>query len=200
MTSQHGMYTHARTITALVQDKPGVLARIAGMFRRRGFNIASLAVGRSEQPNLSRMTFVVEGPPNVVEHVAAQLDRLVDVVHVADITDKNLVWRELALIKVKATPQTRSEILQLAGVFRVNVVDIAAESLTVEITGGQAKIDSLVILLEQFGVLELMRTGRVATLRGSLVEGGEDGEFDVGTDVADAGAASAPRSGDTGSV
>ena len=133
------------------------------------------------------MTFVVEGPPNIVEHVAAQLDRLVDVVHVADITDKNLVWRELALIKVRATPQNRSEILQLAGVFRVNVVDIAAESLTVEITGGQAKIDSLVVLLEQFGVLELMRTGRVATLRGSLVEGGEDGEFDVGTDLTDAG-------------
>ena len=198
MTSQQS--TYSRTITALVQDKPGVLARIAGMFRRRGFNIASLAVGRSEQPTLSRMTFVVEGPPNVVEHVAAQLDRLVDVVHVADITDKNLVWRELALIKVKATPQTRSEILQLAGVFRVNVVDIAAESLTVEITGGQAKIDSLVILLEQFGVLELMRTGRVATLRGSLVEGGEDGEFDVGTDATDAGAESAPRLGDTGSV
>ena len=200
MTSQHGAYTHARTITALVQDKPGVLARIAGMFRRRGFNIASLAVGHSEQPNLSRMTFVVEGPPNIVEHVAAQLDRLVDVVHVADITDKNLVWRELALIKVKATPQNRSEILQLAGVFRVNVVDIAAESLTVEITGGQAKIDSLVVLLEQFGVLELMRTGRVATLRGSLVEGGEDGEFDVGTDLTDAGVGAVQSPGDTGSV
>lgn len=200
MTSQHGIYTHARTITALVQDKPGVLARIAGMFRRRGFNIASLAVGHSERPNLSRMTFVVEGPPNIVEHVAAQLERLVDVVHVADITDKNLVWRELALIKVKSTPATRSEILQLAGIFRVNVVDVAAESLTVEITGDQAKIDSLIVLLEQYGVLEVMRTGRVATLRGSLVDGGADGEFDVGTDVTDAGVASVQRPGDTGSV
>ena len=201
MTSQQqGVYTHARTITALVQDKPGVLARIAGMFRRRGFNIASLAVGHSERPNLSRMTFVVEGPSNVVEHVAAQLDRLVEVVQVADITDKNLVWRELALIKVRSTPATRSEILQLAGIFRVNVVDVAAESLTVEITGDQAKIDSLIVLLEQYGVLEVMRTGRVATLRGSLVDGGADGQYDVGTDLTDTGAESVPRPGDTGSV
>ncbi len=200
MTNQQGVYTHARTITALVQDKPGVLARIAGMFRRRGFNIASLAVGHSERPNLSRMTFVVEGPSNIVEHVAAQLDRLVEVVHVSDITDKNLVWRELALIKVRSNPATRSEILQLAGIFRVNVVDVAAESLTVEITGDQAKIDSLIVLLEQYGVLEVMRTGRVATLRGSLVDGGADGEFDVGTDAADAGVVSLPRPGDTGSV
>ena len=200
MTSQQGAYTHSRTITALVQDKPGVLARIAGMFRRRGFNIASLAVGHSEQPDLSRMTFVVEGPPNIVEHVAAQLDRLVEVVHVTDITDKNLVWRELALIKVKSTPATRSEILQLAGIFRVNVVDVAAESLTVEITGDQAKIDSLIVLLEQYGVMEVMRTGRVATLRGSLIEGKEDGEFDVGIDGTEASMIPMPRSGDTGSV
>ncbi len=200
MTSQQGVNTHARTITALVQDRPGVLARIAGMFRRRGFNIASLAVGHSEQPNLSRMTFVVEGPSNIVEHVAAQLDRLVEVVQVADITDKNLVWRELALIKVRSTPDTRSEILQLAGIFRVNVVDVAAESLTVEITGDQAKIDSLIILLEQYGLLEVMRTGRVATLRGSLVEGGEDGEYVGGVDGTDASPAPGPIAGDTGSV
>ncbi len=200
MTSQQGVYTHSRTITALVQDKPGVLARIAGMFRRRGFNIASLAVGHSEQPNLSRMTFVVEGPPHIVEHVAAQLDRLVEVVHVADITDKNLVWRELALIKVRSSPTTRSEILQLAGIFRVNVVDVAAENLTVEITGDQAKIDSLIILLEQYGVLEVMRTGRVATLRGSLTEDGEDGEHGGGVDGKGPEPVPAPRTGDTGSV
>ena len=200
MTSQHGVNTHSRTITALVQDKPGVLARIAGMFRRRGFNIASLAVGHSEQPNLSRMTFVVQGPPNIVEHVAAQLDRLVEVVHVSDITDKNLVWRELALIKVSSTPATRSEILQLAGIFRVNVVDVAAESLTVEITGDQAKIDSLIKLLEQYGLLEVMRTGRVATLRGSLIDGGEDGEFDLGPDIMAGSSESMPIAGDSGGV
>ncbi len=200
MTSQHGVNTHSRTITALVQDKPGVLARIAGMFRRRGFNIASLAVGHSEQPNLSRMTFVVQGPPNIVEHVAAQLDRLVEVVHVSDITDKNLVWRELALIKVSSTPATRSEILQLAGIFRVNVVDVAAESLTVEITGDQAKIDSLIKLLEQYGLLEVMRTGRVATLRGSLIDGGEDGEFDLGPDIMAGSSESMTIAGDSGGV
>ena len=160
----------------------------------------SLAVGHSEQPNLSRMTFVVQGPPNIVEHVAAQLDRLVEVVHVSDITDKNLVWRELALIKVSSTPATRSEILQLAGIFRVNVVDVAAESLTVEITGDQAKIDSLIKLLEQYGLLEVMRTGRVATLRGSLIDGGEDGEFDLGPDIMAGSSESMPIAGDSGGV
>ena len=100
-----------RTISALVQDRPGVLARIAGLFRRRGFNIASLAVGRSEQPGLSRMTFVVEGPNEVVRHVSAQLDRLIDVVEVRDITEKNIVWRELALIKGTADALARREIL-----------------------------------------------------------------------------------------
>ena len=202
MSSENWTSANSRTITALVQDKPGVLARIAGMFRRRGFNIASLAVGRSEKPGLSRMTFVVEGPANVVQHVAAQLDRLIDVVNVTDITEKNLVWRELALIKVRTTPGTRTEILELANIFRVNVVDVAAESLTVEITGDQAKIDSLVKLLEGYGVKELMRTGRVATLRGSLMQGGEDGQFDVGPiGMADGSRpAAAPAGGDTGSV
>ncbi len=202
MSTESWTSANSRTITALVQDRPGVLARIAGMFRRRGFNIASLAVGRAEQQGLSRMTFVVEGPANVVQHVAAQLDRLIDVVHVTDITEKNLVWRELALIKVKTTTGTRSEILELANIFRVNVVDVAAESLTVEITGGQAKIDSLVKLLEDYGVIEVMRTGRVATLRGSLTQGGEDGQFDVGpAGMADGSMPPAPASGgDTGSV
>ena len=187
-----------RTISALVQDRPGVLARIAGLFRRRGFNIASLTVGRSERPGLSRMTFVVEGPPHVVQHVAAQLDRLVEVVEVQDITDRNIVWRELALIKVKATPATRSEILELAGIFRVNVIDIGAQSLTMEITGGRNKISSLIELLRQFGVMEVMRTGRVATLRGTLVEGEDDGTFrGLGEDVEHY---YAPTEGDPGSV
>ena len=186
-----------RTIAALVQDKPGVLARIAGLFRRRGFNIASLAVGRSEQPGLSRMTFVVVGPPSVVRHVAAQLDRLVDVVEVQDITERNIVWRELALIKVSSSSGTRSEILELANIFRVNVIDIGAESLTMEITGGRSKIDSLVELLQKFGVKEVIRTGRVATLRGALTDDGDDGDFladETGTHEY------TPTEGDTGSV
>jgi len=169
--------TFQRTISALVQDRPGVLARIAGLFRRRGFNIASLAVGRSERLGLSRMTFVVEGPEEVVRQVAAQLDRLIDVVEVHDITEQNIVWRELALIKVRANAGKRGEILELANIFRVNVIDIGIESLTMEISGGRQKIDSLIELLRKFGLEEVIRTGRVATLRGTLVEGEDDGLF-----------------------
>ncbi len=172
-----GNGTFQRTIAALVLDRPGVLARIAGLFRRRGFNIASLAVGRSERPGLSRMTFVVEGPDDVVRHVSAQLDRLIDVVEVHDITESNIVWRELALIKVRANAGARGDILELANIFRVNVIDIGVESLTMEISGGRQKIDSLIELLRKFGLEEVIRTGRVATLRGTLVEGEEDGLF-----------------------
>ena len=170
-----------RTISALVQDRPGVLARIAGLFRRRGFNIASLAVGRSAQPGLSRMTFVVEGPNEVVRHVSAQLDRLIDVVEVRDITEKNIVWRELALIKVTADALARREILELVNIFRVNVIDIGAESLTVEISGGRQKIDSFIELVRKFGIEEVIRTGRVATLRGTLIAGEVDGLFQSDT-------------------
>ena len=175
MASGNG--TFQRTISALVQDKPGVLARISGLFRRRGFNIASLAVGRSEQPGMSRMTFVVEGPDEVVRHVAAQLDRLIDVVEVSDITEQNIVWRELALIKVAAPTAIRGEVLELTNVYRANVIDIGVESLTLEISGGRQKIDSLIELLKKFGLLEVIRTGRVATLRGTLVEGEADGLY-----------------------
>ncbi len=166
-----------RTISALVQDKPGVLARISGLFRRRGFNIASLTVGRSEQKGLSRMTFVVEGPEEVVCKVSAQLDKLIDIVEVQDITESNIVWRELALIKVNADSVSRSKVLEIANIFRVNIVDIGVESLTMEISGGKQKINSLIELLNQFGIKEILRTGRVATLRGTLVEGEEDGVF-----------------------
>ena len=169
--------TFQRTISALVQDKPGVLARISGLFRRRGFNIASLAVGRSEQPGMSRMTFVVEGPDEVVRHVAAQLDRLIDVVEVHDITEQNIVWRELALIKVAAPASSRSEVLELVNVYRANVIDIGVESLTLEISGGRQKIDTLIELMKKFGLQEVIRTGRVATLRGTLVEGEADGLY-----------------------
>ena len=166
-----------RTITSLVQDRPGVLSRISGLFRRRGFNIASLAVGSSEKPGLSRMTFVVEGSASSLRSVAEQLDKLIDVVEAKDITEKNIVWRELALIKVSSSKVNRSEILELAKIFRVNIIDIGVSSLTMEITGGKEKIDSLIELLRQFDIKEVIRTGRVATLRGTLIEGRSDGEF-----------------------
>ena len=153
------------TITALVQDKPGVLTRVASMFRRRGFNIASLAVGRSEQSNLSRMTFVVRGDDTVVEQVTKQLYKLIDVVRVTDISKANMVARELALIKVRAKPESRSEIIQIVDIFRANIVDVASDSLIIEVTGDEDKIDSLHNLLKPFGVREMMRTGRVAMVR-----------------------------------
>ena len=190
--------TFQRTISALVHDKPGVLARIASLFRRRGFNIASLAVGRSEQSGMSRMTFVVEGPHEVVRHVAAQLDRLIDVVEVHDISEQNIVWRELALIKVAAPAKSRGEVLELTNVYRANVIDIGVESLTLEISGGRQKIDSLIELLKKFGLLEVIRTGRVATLRGTLVEGEDDGLFQ--SDASNPTYVVPVTSGDSGSV
>ena len=172
-----------RTITSLVQDRPGVLSRISGLFRRRGFNIASLAVGSSEKPGLSRMTFVVEGSSSSLRSVAEQLDKLIDVVEAKDITEKNIVWRELALIKVSSSKVNRSEILELAKIFRVNIIDIGVSSLTMEITGGKEKIDSLIELLRKFDIKEVIRTGRVATLRGTLIKGRSDGEFQSNPDA-----------------
>ena len=164
-----------RTVIALVQDQPGVLARVAGLFRRRGFNIASLAVGRSERPGMSRMTFEVEGDPETVSHVARQLDKLIEVVEVQDVTEWNIVWREMALIKVSATAETRGEIMQLSEIFRATIVDVGAEAIGIEVTGDPDKIDSMITLLGPFGVREVMRTGRVAMPRASLEIGGEDG-------------------------
>ena len=160
------MIAEKHTIVALVEDRPGVLNRVASLFRRRGFNIASLAVGKSEQPNLSRMTFVVEGDEATVEQVTKQLNKLIDIVKVSEL-DEDVVARELALIKVHATPTTRSEIIQLVDIFRANIVDVAANSLTIEATGEEDKVNALYNLLRPFGVMELMRTGRIAMARGS---------------------------------
>mgnify|MGYP000306558427 CR=1 FL=1 len=155
------------TITALVEDKPGVLNRVSSMFRRRGYNIASLAVGHSEIANLSRMTFVVEGDESTVEQVTKNLHKLVDVIKVSDVSIQNCVSRELALVRVRANVQTRSEIMQIVDIFRANIVDVSPESLIIEVTGDEDKIDSLYELLKAFGVRELMRTGRVAMTRGA---------------------------------
>ena len=154
------------TITALVEDKPGVLTRVASLFRRRGFNIASLAVGKSELKGLSRMTFVVDGDQYTVDQATKQLDKLIDVVRVSDITQEDIVARELALIKVRSTPETRGEIIEIVHLFRANVVDVGTQTLVVEITGEEDKITALINLLEPFGIAEMMRTGRVAMIRG----------------------------------
>ncbi len=159
-----GMEEH--TIVALVEDKPGVLTRIASLFRRRGFNIASLAVGKSEQPGLSRMTFVVTGDQDTVVQVTKQLDKLIEIIRVADISDHETVARELALIKVRTTTANRAEIIQMVHLFRANVVDVGAQSMVVEVTGEEDKVNALAHLLEPFGIIEMLRTGLVAMVRG----------------------------------
>ena len=157
-----------RILVAVVEDKPGVLTRVASLFRRRGFNIQSLAVGHSEQPGLSRMTIVVSGGSSVVEQVRKQLDKLINVIRVSDITEEDIITRELSLIKVRATTSTRNEIIQIVDVFRANIVDVASDSLTVEVTGDENKVSSLFELLCSFGIKEMARTGMIALTRGGI--------------------------------
>jgi len=161
------MTTTKHTIVALVENKPGVLNRVASLFRRRGFNIESIAVGHSELPHISRMTIVVDGTNTSVEQVRKQLDKVVDAVKVSDITGDEIVARELALIKVKATSSNRSEIIQIVDIFRANIVDVAIDSVTIEVTGDEEKVNSLLDLLRGFGIREIARTGRIAMTRGS---------------------------------
>ena len=155
------------TIVALVQDRPGVLNRVVSLFRRRGFNIASLAVGKSEQADLSRMTFVVEGDEETVEQVTKQLNRLIEVIRVSELDEEDIVSRELALIKVRTTAANRSEIMQLVDIFRANIVDVGSQSMVIEATGEVDKVNALYDLLKPFGIREVMRTGRVAITRGA---------------------------------
>ncbi len=154
------------TLVALVQDRPGVLTRVASMFRRRGYNIASLAVGKSEQQGLSRMTVVVNGDEDTVAQVTKQLDKLIEVIRVSNISLEEIVVRELALIKVSSTTADRGEIIQIVNLFRANIVDVGTHSMVIEITGEEDKIQALYNLLEPFGILEMLRTGRVAMVRG----------------------------------
>jgi len=155
------------TLVALVEDKPGVLNRVASLIRRRNFNIESIAVGHSEQPGMSRMTIVVDGATTAVEQVRKQLGKLIEVVKVSDLSDDPIVSRELALIKVMTTSSNRSEIIQIVDIFRAKIIDVAAESVIIEVTGDEEKIDSLCSLLRRFGIKELARTGRIAMPRGA---------------------------------
>ena len=161
------MATAKHTLVAIVQDKPGVLNRMVSLVRRRGFNIESIAVGHSEVAHLSRVTFVFNGTAATVEQVRKQLDKLVDIVSIKDITGEKITIRELALIKVRATSATRSEIIEIADIFRANIVDVGSDSLTIEITGDEDKIETLLKLLRGFGIKEIARTGRVAMVRGN---------------------------------
>ncbi len=164
------MVSTKHTLVALVEDKPGVLNRMVSLFRRRNFNIDSIAVGSSEMPNFSRITFVVDGDQTMVEQVRKQLmGKVVEVVKVTDLTDQNIVIRELALIKIKAPAVSRSEIIQIVDIFHAEIVDVTQDNLTIEITGTEDKIESLLDLLKPFGLKELARTGRIAMTCGRAV-------------------------------
>jgi acetolactate synthase I/III small subunit len=170
------MVSTKHTLVALVEDNPGVLNRMVSLFRRRGFNIASIAVGSSEIAGFSRITFVVDGSLTMVEQVRKQLlGKIVEVVKVSDITDEDIVVRELALIKIKAPAENRSEIIQIVDIFKAGIVDVSQDTLTIEITGAEQKIDSLLDLLRAFGIKEITRTGRIAMTRGGSGSDGEKG-------------------------
>ncbi len=161
-----------RTLAVLVENKPGVLTRIAGLFARRGYNITSLAVGETEDPTISRMTIVVDGDNRVLEQVTKQLHKLVDVIKLTDLSEEENVDRELILIKVNADPQTRAEIMQIVDIFRARIVDIGRNSLIIEATGDSGKIKAIESSLKPFGIKELVRTGKIAMVRGAK---GKDG-------------------------
>jgi len=155
------------TLSVLVQDQPGVLARIAGLFSRRGFNIESLAVGPTETPEVSRITLVVEVEGLPLEQVTKQLNKLVNVLKIVELEPATSVQREFMLVKVRADATTRSHVLETVALFRAGVVDVAPDAVTIEVTGSRDKLDALLRVLEPFGVRELVKSGAVALGRGS---------------------------------
>lgn len=157
------------TLSVLVEDEAGVLTRIAGLFARRGFNIESLAVGQAENTGISRITMVVSGDDRVIEQLTKQLYKLVNVLKIQDVTEIPCVERELMLLKVNATSSTRSEIIELAQIFRARVVDVAEDSLTLEVVGDPGKMVAIVQLLQKFGLREVARTGKISLTRESGV-------------------------------
>lgn len=156
-----------RTFSVLVENQPGVLARVAGLFGRRGFNIQSLAVGVTQDPSLSRMTIVVDGDEQVLEQVQKQLNKLINVIKVSVLEEPDAIGRELALVRVHAPPAQRAAIMQVVDIFRGKIVDVARRSLVVEITGDEDKVSAMVDLLREFGIMEVVRTGKIAMARGS---------------------------------
>lgn len=162
-TAEESLKQH--TISMLVENRFGTLNRIAGMFAAKGYNIDSLTVGPTEEPDISRMTIVTRGDDQIVEQIMKQLNKLIDTIKVVDLTFESFVERELALIKVQSTTSTRSEILQISEIFRAKVVDVSSKTLTLEATGSQQKVDAIINMLKPFGLKEVARTGRVALKR-----------------------------------
>lgn len=155
------------TLSVLVENHAGVLSRVAGLFSRRGFNIDSLAVGVTENPDVSRMTIVVDGDEHIVEQVSKQLNKLIDVIKIKQLSEGDSVRRELALIKVNATASTRTEIIQIVEIFRAKIIDVSKTTLTIETSGDLDKLDALLDMLAQFGIKEIVRTGVIAVERGN---------------------------------
>ncbi len=162
------------TLSVLVENHAGVLSRVAGLFSRRGFNIDSLAVGITENPEVSRMTIVVDGDDYTVEQVSKQLNKLIDVIRIKQLEKLDSVSRELALVKVEAAASERTEIIQLVEIFRAKIVDVSKETLTVEISGASEKIEALLDMVRVFGIKEIVRTGTIAIERGSHVISSEN--------------------------
>jgi acetolactate synthase-1/3 small subunit len=159
------------TIALIVENKPGVLVRIAGLFSRRSFNIDSLTVGATDKPDRSRMTITVDGDEVVLEQVTKQLNKLINVIRVSELAPEESVGRELAIIKVAARKEDRNEIMQIVSVFRAKIIDVSPRSMIVEVTGSEDKVEAMVRLLRQFGIKEMARTGKVSMVRGSMVVG-----------------------------
>lgn len=155
------------TITVLVENKPGILARVSGLFARRGFNIESLAVSITDDPTISRMTIVVHGDDATLEQINKQTNKLIDVIKVIDYSDVPILERELAMIKVDAEPMRRAEIMQIVDIFRAKIIDISETTFTIEVTGGIDKIDAIEVMLSPFGIREMVRTGKIAVARGA---------------------------------
>ncbi len=160
------MATPTQTLSVLVEDKPGVLARVASLFSRRGYNIQSLAVGATEQKNLSRMTIVVSVEEHPLEQITKQLNKLVNVIKIVEQDEDNSVSRELALIKVRTDAATRGQVIEAVNLFRAKVVDVSTESLTIEATGTPEKLEAFLRVLEPYGVRELVQSGVVSLSRG----------------------------------
>jgi len=153
-------------ISALVMNRPGVLAHMAGLFSARGFNIDSLAVGETERPDVSRMTIVVAGDEGILEQVRKQIGKLIDVVKIQDFSDTRHVERDLALIRVNAPTNRRGEIIELADIFRAKIVDVGHNELMIELVGAEEKVQAFIDLLQPYGIREMVRTGRIALARG----------------------------------
>jgi acetolactate synthase I/III small subunit len=157
------------TIAVIMENKSGVLTRIAGLFSRRSFNIDSLSVGATDNPDYSRMTITVQGDRDVLEQVIKQLSKLINVIRVSEMEAGEAIERELAIIKVSADRESRSEIMQIVNIFRANIIDVSHRSMIIEVTGDEEKIDAIVQLLRQFGIKEIARTGKVSMVRGARV-------------------------------